>query len=93
MSAISAFEVGTKHRRGSLALPSEPRDWYPQAIRLHGLQELPVNGTIALQSTQLPMIHKDPADRIIVATAQVENLTILTPDPLIRAYPDVRVEW
>ena len=93
ISAISAFEIGVKCRRGALTLPCAPGDWYSSALDLHGLVEIPVDGRCAIRATCLPPLHKDPADRIIVATAEHRGLTILTPDPLIRAYPDVRVEW
>jgi PIN domain nuclease of toxin-antitoxin system len=46
-----------------------------------------------VRSTGLPPLHADPCDRMIIATAQLRNLCILTPDPLILAYPDTRAEW
>ena len=93
VSAISAFEVGIKHLKGRLRLPRDPEAWFDAAIVFHGLKEVPVSGRIAALSTQLPPLHKDPADRMIIATAQVQGMTILTPDPLIRDYPDVLTAW
>ena len=90
VSAISAFEIGTKLRRGALALPARgglgPHEWYAEALAFHSIRELPVTGRIALESTLLPMHHRDPCDRIIVATAREESLRVATPDPLIAAY-------
>jgi PIN domain nuclease of toxin-antitoxin system len=93
VSAISAFEVGIKHRQGKLRLPLEPVAWFHRAVTAHGFRETPVSGRIAALSTQLPPLHADPADRMIVATAQVQGMTILTPDVQIERYPDVRIAW
>jgi|SRR6185295_863851 len=96
VSAISAFEIGTKLRRGALALPARsalgPREWYDEALAFHGLRELAVTGSIALDSTLLPAHHRDPCDRIIVATAREQVLPVVTPDPLIAAY-EVQIVW
>jgi PIN domain nuclease of toxin-antitoxin system len=96
LSAISAFEIGTKLRRGALALPARGgltlSDWYAEALEFHGVRELPMTGKIGLESTLLPLHHRDPCDRIIVATAREESLTVVTPDPLIAAY-DVNIAW
>jgi PIN domain nuclease of toxin-antitoxin system len=93
ISAISAFEIGIKHRRGALSLPMEPDVWYEEALGFHGVSEIPVSGTIAARSTMLPALHSDPCDRIIIATAQLHNLTILTPDQHIREYSDTSTAW
>jgi len=93
VSAITAFELGVKHRRGALKLPMPPLAWYERAIDYHQVQEIPIDGRIAASSTELPRLHADPCDRIIVATAQRDGLTILTPDPLIRSYPKTHSLW
>jgi PIN domain nuclease of toxin-antitoxin system len=93
VSAISAFEIGIKHRKGKLELPMPPDDWYEEALEFHGLAEIPVSGRIASRSTLLPSLHSDPCDRILVATAQQHGVAILTPDPLIQAYPEIRWLW
>lgn len=93
VSAISAFEIGVKCRKGKLTLPMSVDRWYAKALELHGLREIPMDGGIAVLATTLPPLHGDPADRIIVATAQARGLTVLTPDPLVRAYPDTASDW
>ncbi len=93
VSAISAFEVAIKHRKGKLRLPMSPDDWYQTAVRFHRLSELPVTGEIAARSALLPPLHSDPCDRMIIATAQINDLAILTPDSLIQAYPNVETSW
>jgi PIN domain nuclease of toxin-antitoxin system len=93
VSAITAFELGVKHRRGSLRLPLAPLAWYERALEFHDVEEIAVDGRIAARSTELPRLHADPCDRIIVATAQRDGLVVLTPDPLIRRYPKLQSLW
>ena len=93
VSTISAFEIGTKHRKGKLTLSRAPSEWFPLALEVHGIEPIAIDADIALRSTDLPMLHADPCDRLIVATAQSRNLTVLTTDPLIRNYPDTRTAW
>ena len=93
VSAISAFEVGVKHRKGKLDLKHPPEQWWKLATSHHGVTVLPVTDELALASTALPLIHHDPCDRLIVATAEDIAATILTPDHLIAQYPSAKVEW
>lgn len=93
ISAISAFEIGIKCRKGSLSLPKAPDAWFDAALTARGIEVLDISWRVALLSTQLPPLHSDPCDRIIVATAQVHGLKVVTPDPLIKAYPTVNTIW
>ena len=92
VSAITGFEITIKHRKGGLTLPLPPRDWLEEALDHHGISDIPIDWRLAEASVTLPLLHRDPADRLIVATARAAGLTILTPDPLIAAY-DVPVAW
>ncbi len=93
VSAISAFEIALKHRKKKLTLPMPPFEWYSLALDFHGLREVPVNGTIAILATELPMHHCDPCDRIIIATAMKTDCRIVTPDTLIHQYSEVKTVW
>jgi len=93
VSAISAFEIGIKARKRKLSLPQPVDRWFSAAVKFHGLRELVIDGAIASRSTLLPPLHADPSDRLIIATSQIHHLTILTPDHLIKTYPDVRTLW
>lgn len=93
ISSISAFELGVKVHKKLLELPLSPQKWLNKALHLHGLTELPIDSETALYATQLPPIHKDPADRLIIATAYRHHLTILTPDSHISAYPQAKTSW
>ena len=94
VSAMSALEIAVKARKGKLALPgASPRIWFDAVVAERGLTVLPMTAGIALRSGQLPDLHDDPADRVIIATAQEHGLTVVTPDDLISRYPDVAVYW
>jgi PIN domain nuclease of toxin-antitoxin system len=93
VSSISAFEIGIKHEKKLLLLPKPPMEWFESVLTLHGLTEIPVNGRIALQATQLPPIHRDPADRILLATALEHHLSILSPDSLFKGYSNIETIW
>ncbi len=93
VSSISAFEIAVKAKKKKLELPMEAEKWFHKAIDFHGLVEIPVNGSIAVLSTRLPPLHADPCDRMIIATAQLHDLTLLTPDSRIADYPRVRTAW
>jgi PIN domain nuclease of toxin-antitoxin system len=93
VSAISAFEVGQKAAAGKLSLPRPVDAWFAAMMQWHGLHEIPVSGVIAARATLLPAIHRDPFDRILIATAQQHQLKLLTPDATIAKYPNLDVFW
>ena len=93
VSSISAFEIGQKAARGRLILPLPIGPWFAQVVEKHGLIELPVTGSIAGAATELPLLHRDPFDRILIATALAHGIAILTPDPLIHQYPGLEAVW
>lgn len=93
VSAISAFEIAVKQRKGALMLPLAPEPWFERVLEHHGIEEIPVTGQIASRAVALPPFHNDPCDRIIIATAVTQGLSIITPDEMIRSYGDARVLW
>jgi PIN domain nuclease of toxin-antitoxin system len=93
VSAISAFEIGQKLAAGMLALPSELARWFPAILKQHYLTDLPLTAAICITATALPPIHKDPFDRLIIATAMIHKLTIITCDTTIAAYPCIKTLW
>lgn len=93
VSAISAFEIGQKLAVGKLMLPSEPGSWFQAMLLHHQIEEIPMSSDIAIAATTLPGIHRDPFDRIIIATALALDLCILTSDRIIPTYPGVQTLW
>ena len=93
VSAVSAFEIGQKAASGKLRLKLKPAIWFPRACELHGLEVLPLTAEAALAAAALPVLHKDPFDRLLIATALSRHFTILTPDEKIRQYPKLKTVW
>lgn len=93
VSAISAFEIAVKVRKGKLALTQPPREWFSRAVLAHRLNEAPISSSIAAYACEVPLAHGDPADRMIVATALLEGMSVVTSDHLILACPGLSVVW
>lgn len=93
LSAISVWEVCKLVEKGRLKLGRDIRHWLEVALDIEGLELLPLTPDIAVESTCLPDFHSDPADQIIVATARIHNLVLITADQAIQAYPHVRTLW
>jgi PIN domain nuclease of toxin-antitoxin system len=87
VSAASSWEIAIKHQLGRLPLPEEPARYVPSRIQTIGAQPLPVEHAHALAVADLPALHGDPFDRLLVAQAQLEDLTILTADEIVAQYP------
>lgn len=93
VSAISAFEIAIKYQNGKLELPLPTMDWFAEALEFHGICEIPVTSSIAISSVQLPPLHNDPCDRIIIATSELNAMKIVTSDRLISQYDQADVIW
>ncbi len=93
VSAISAFEIAIKHKKKKLELPMEPWQWFQQTTAFFKISEIPISAEMAALSTTVDVAHSDPCDRIIIAAAITNNLSILSPDHLIQACSQVDVLW
>ena len=72
----------------------DARDWIARSEALPFLHFVPVDNAVALRAVGLPEpFHKDPADRIIVATAMTMGIPIVTSDEKILKYPHVKTIW
>jgi len=92
LSAVSAWEIAVKSALGKLPLPEPPGRFVPTQRKQHGIDPLQLDEEAALHLSRLPLLHKDPFDRMLVCQAIVNHLVILTPDELIHQYP-VRTIW
>ena len=88
LSSASVWEVAIKRSLGKLKAPA---DFHTQMQR-HGFAGLPVYDHHAAMVAELPLHHRDPFDRLLVAQAIIEGMSILSADPLLRAY-EVSVVW
>ena len=84
-SSISVIEIGIKHAAGRLKLDGGPERLVTE-LRKEGVSFLGVTVDHALRMASLPLHHQDPFDRLLVAQAQVEGLTIVSADPNVLAY-------
>ena len=94
LSVASAWEIAIKHRSGKLRLAGDmpPAEFLPEARRRHGIEVLPLREEDSFVLTKLPPVHNDPFDRMLICQAIANQMTILTPDPLIIQYP-VLTRW
>lgn len=92
LSDVSVWEICTKWQAKKLGLPAPPRMWIEGQASLWQLTRLPIKATALYRSTELPDVHRDPFDRLLVSQAIDESLTLLTPDEWIHKYP-VTVLW
>ena len=86
VSAISGFEIGIKQRKGKLILPARPGEWLNTVVSHHGLNILPLSLEMCVRATELPEIHRDPCDRLIIASAEIMNLPVVTADVVFQQY-------
>ncbi|MCX6880844.1 MAG: type II toxin-antitoxin system VapC family toxin [Verrucomicrobia bacterium] len=91
ISAVTFWEFGIKERRGQFRALRPVREW-PDILKLTSwLRILPTDTEIWLRAAELDWQHRDPADRIIAATALVHNVPVLSKDDLFHQ-PDCPVE-
>ena len=91
-SAVSGYELAYKVNQGRLTLPETPHVYVRSRLAASGFGALAIELDHALRAATLPMIHRDPFDRLLVAQAQLEDIPIVTADPAIAQY-DVEVIW
>jgi PIN domain nuclease of toxin-antitoxin system len=82
VSAASAWEISIKRATGKLEAPGEVRDWIAAA----SFDELPITVEHASAAGALPLHHRDPFDRMLVAQAQLESLTLVAHDDGLARY-------
>jgi PIN domain nuclease of toxin-antitoxin system len=83
-SAASSWEIAIKVALGRLKFPIEK---LPTALSDAAFKELRVSIAHGIEMAKLPPIHRDPFDRLLVAQARHEGLTLVTRDPMMRRYP------
>jgi len=85
-SVCSIWEIAIKRGLNRPDFQHDPRLIRRTLLR-YGCSEIPIESTHAFEVESLPLIHKDPVDRLLIAQAIVEGITLLTADPVIAQYP------
>jgi PIN domain nuclease of toxin-antitoxin system len=94
ISSISAWEIAMLVEKGRLVLSMDVESWLDEVSQIDGVRFLPVDNEIGVKSTALPGdFHKDPADRMIVATARKLAVPLVTADEKILQYEHVKTIW
>jgi len=94
ISAISAWEIAMLVEREKLVLSMDVSSWLASVSAIESVRIAPIDAEIAMKSVSLPgVFHKDPADRMIVATARKLAAPLVTKDERIRAYAHVKTVW
>lgn len=86
VSAAAVWEIAIKTSLGRLDMRPSDIDRLPRLIDAAGFEELPVLARHAVAVHALPWHHRDPFDRLMIAQARVESLTIVSTDPAVRRY-------
>jgi PIN domain nuclease of toxin-antitoxin system len=92
-SAISLWELGVKIQRGKLELGISIEEFARRIDRTQTVEILAVDTATWRRSLDLPWDHRDPADRVIVATAVLRGVPLLTADAEIRRFPGIECIW
>ena len=86
VSPISLWEIALKVKNGNLVISGEPETFFKEAVENYDLTVLPLSLEVMAKSVNLPEIHKDPADRFIIATALLNEFTVVTGDHRFAEY-------
>lgn len=94
IASISIWEFAMMVTRGRIRLRISPAEWLDHATYRTMITVLNLTPRIALDACNLPgKFHRDPADRIIVATARIHQMKLITKDQKIIDYPNVETVW
>ncbi|MEM9453301.1 MAG: type II toxin-antitoxin system VapC family toxin [Myxococcota bacterium] len=92
VSVASFWEIIIKVHKGKLSLPSPPAEWFAAAVHPDAVLPIEAHDVVALDSLGPPVDHRDPFDRLLVATALRRGMAIVTSDTAFSSY-DVPIEW
>jgi len=86
LSAASSWEIAIKYNLGRLPLPEPPHKFIPPRLIRDGIKPLNVEHHHACHVANLPDLHRDPFDRLLISQAQTENLAFITADQKLKDY-------
>ncbi len=91
LSVVSLWEAVIKYHTGSLPLPEAPVTYFPRQRRMHHILSLSIEEEDVSQVALLPLLHRDPFDRLLIGQAIQQGLTLVTVDASVQAYPTAPV--
>jgi PIN domain nuclease of toxin-antitoxin system len=91
LSPISVWEVLTLFEKDRLGVKGSPEEWVESALGVAAFNEAPLSNEIVLDLPKWRMEHRDPADRLLVSTARVLDLTLVTADERLLALSGVKL--
>jgi PIN domain nuclease of toxin-antitoxin system len=86
LSMASVWEIFIKHRIGKLSVPGNPASFIREQLKINNITLMPIHYAHLAGILDLPMIHKDPFDRVIIAQALHEHLPVLSSDSVFMKY-------
>jgi PIN domain nuclease of toxin-antitoxin system len=89
VSAISCYEIALAHNKSRLAIYIPVQDWLTDSLAPAGIELLPLTPAITVRAVNLSPIHKDPFDRLIIATALEYEAKLASVDSLFSKYPEL----
>jgi PIN domain nuclease of toxin-antitoxin system len=87
VSAATSWEIAIEFGAGRLHLPESPTNYVPQRIAAIGAHSVSIEHDHALAVADLPPLHRDPFDRLLVVQANALGVPIVTADPVVASYP------
>ena len=92
LSHASIWEVHLKHLAGKLTLPERPRLWFSHQLAAWSVKDRPLDLESLHLTSELPPVHKDPFDRLLVSQARTHGMTLVSPDKFFCDY-GINVIW
>ena len=89
ISPVSCYEMAMAHRKGRIKISTTPQEWFQQALAPVGIELFPLTANIAARAVELSPVHKDPFDRLIIATALEYGAKLASVDGLFSQYSEL----
>jgi len=91
-SQISLWEIQIKYQLGKLSMPDEPAVVLPRELDRYGFTKLDLTDAAIFGLSRLPLVHRDPFDRLLIVQAKLTGSTLVSPDKIFSKYP-ITVFW
>ena len=87
VSHVSALEIVNLWLAGKMQDPTKPRQWFREQIANWNVSIIRIDEEDIFRASELPVHHRDPFDRLLIAQAIIRHMTLITPDTIIHRYP------